>query len=312
MFETADGTRLELAPWRQRRLVAQLARARGYPPGKVPHTVVMDLHNLIRRARVVRGPTRQGLARLRTQDACCQACLLARQRRDVLDLVGLVITQSVPATGDGWLGVLLGELQETGLQAETGSELEFENELEASFAHTALRAELEGEVNPSGQYTLNWLAAPVPLASAAQSAKGGGLYMLVDVAGNGKRLPRYIGSANSLPARLKKYQWYASVLGTNNPPLVTYAALSGATPARILSAERALIRIYHNANIPLRNTLLRTPVTVGSTALQVVNVVPPGVSPSGNLPGSFSKVAGGSFELEAEFEAELAGLGYGR
>ncbi|MBB5191066.1 hypothetical protein HNQ50_001789 [Silvimonas terrae] len=142
MFKTAEGETLELAPWRMRRLLRLIADTRHYPAGTPPHTLIQDLRQIIARARRSGGNPRIGTRRYESKGTCCQACLLAQQRRDVLELVGLSIA------GVGEFETELNEL----------------NELE-----TAPR---------SANVALQWQGA-FTLPQAVQSVGGPGVYVLM-------------------------------------------------------------------------------------------------------------------------------------
>ncbi len=166
MFKTAEGETLELAPWRMRRLLRLIADTRHYPAGTPPHTLIQDLRQIIARARPSGGNPRIGTRRYESKGPCCQACLLAQQRRDVLELVGLSMA------GPGAFETELNEL-------EALAELE-----------TAPR---------SASVSLQWQGA-FTLPQAVQTVSGPGVYVLMR---NGQ--PVYVGMANSLAARLRQH-----------------------------------------------------------------------------------------------------------
>lgn len=93
MLKTSEGEMLELAPWRMRRFVRLLADARRYPAGTPPHVLIQDLRQLLERAHRVSTQPGTATTRLYSSSACCNACLLARERPPdgVLTLLGLSI-----------------------------------------------------------------------------------------------------------------------------------------------------------------------------------------------------------------------------
>ncbi|MGO4281385.1 GIY-YIG nuclease family protein [Cupriavidus sp. RAF20_2] len=176
MFKTADGDTLELAPWRMRRLMGLVAAMRRYPPGTPPQALVNDLRLIIARARRVSTQPRLGMARFESTDACCRACLLARQQpRGGMELVGLQLAAPRPG----------GHLYE-------------------GFA-----PELEEEVTREVNVTLAWRRfESLKLAVDDRTVSGPGVYILVR-----GTTPIYVGLSKTLGSRMKQHRWCAGVHG---------------------------------------------------------------------------------------------------
>ncbi|HEY3598403.1 MAG TPA: GIY-YIG nuclease family protein [Paraburkholderia sp.] len=171
MFKTAEGETLELAPWRMRRAMRLIAEVRRYPPGTPPHALIRDLRQIIARARRVSTQPRIGTASLQSSGACCQACLLARQRQGVLTLLGLSLMPQYP-----------------GAHLYEGAAPQFEFESMAKSVTVHLKWE-------------DWL----PLEKAPAKVTGAGVYILRR-GGN----PVYVGMSRNLPQRLRLHLWCAN------------------------------------------------------------------------------------------------------
>lgn len=176
MFKTADGDTLELAPWRMRRLMGLVAAMRRYPPGTPPQALVNDLRLIIARARRVSTQPRLGMARFESTDACCRACLLARQQpRGGMALVGLQLAAPRPG----------GHLYE-------------------GFA-----PEMEEEITREVNVELAWRRlASLDSAIRDKSVSGPGVYILVR-----GTTPIYVGRSKTLESRMKDHRWCAGVHG---------------------------------------------------------------------------------------------------
>jgi len=205
MFRTADGETLVLAPWRMRRLLDLLADARRYPPGTQPATLMHDLRLIVARARRVSTQPRLGTARFESADDCCRACLLTRQQRGVLALVGLSLTPAGAGAGPGHL-------------SET---LEFESMVKSA------DVTLDWQYWPSLQTALNGMPGRTLPAS--------GVYLLVR-----GRTPVYVGMSQALAQRMRSHRWCEARHRDSGIGVWT-AALADANARR--AVEHAMVRI---------------------------------------------------------------------
>ncbi|WP_454766566.1 GIY-YIG nuclease family protein [Cupriavidus campinensis] len=220
MFKTADGDTLELAPWRMRRLMRLVAEMRRYPPGTPPQALVNDLRLIIARARRVSTQPRLGTARFESANACCRACLLARQQRGGMELVGLRLAAPMPG----------GHLYE-------GFAPELEEEI---------RREVVGE-------KLDWKKLPsLDAAVADPTVTGPGVYIFVS-----GLVPRYVGMSTTLQTRMKAHRWCAGVHGRRHRLSVWVTRVSQAENLR--AVEHAIIRALRDSlhNSALVNEVLR-------------------------------------------------------
>ncbi|GGP26971.1 GIY-YIG nuclease family protein [Silvimonas amylolytica] len=237
MFKTADGETLELAPWRLRRLLRLIADARHYPAGTPPHTLITDLRQIIARARRTGGNPRIGTAHYQSKGACCQACLMAQQRRDVLELVGLSIASSPMAF-------------DTGLN-------EFETELLEEF-ETAPR---------SATLTLDWAcynSLEKTLEALTAQSKNAGIYII-------RRgiQPLYVGKSSDLKERVGFHLSNARrYKDTSLKACISFIS----NPYHQAAVEHALVRALQRYEPS--NVLLNAPLTVGKKPLDIRNLLP--------------------------------------
>ncbi|GGP21334.1 GIY-YIG nuclease family protein [Silvimonas iriomotensis] len=238
MFKTADGETLELAPWRLRRLLRLIADARHYPAGTPPHTLIQDLRQIIARARRTGGNPRIGTAHYQSKGACCQACFMAQQRRDVLELVGLSI---VP-----------------GLLADDASLNEFETELLNEEFETATR---------SATLTLEWACYDTldkALAAISNQGKNAGVYII-----RRGSVPLYVGESRDLQQRLGFHLANARRYKDSTlKACITFVA----NPYHRLAVEHALVRALQRYQPS--NAVLNAPLTVGDKPLDIGNLLP--------------------------------------
>lgn len=267
MLRTADGELLDLAPWRMRRLVRLMADARRYPPGTPPQMLVNDLRQLVARARRVSTQPRTGLARFEVPavpgsaadgtGACCRACLLARQQRGVLSLVGMSISPATPAPWPGHLSEAT------------------EDELRRILPKTP-------PAPRSVNTTLQWKKWE-SLQDAASRVSGAGIYLFTRSGASGRDpVPFYVGRSDWLPARLRTYAWYQRALGCPSPTVWT----AGTAPGLVASAiEHALLLWLDRAlpmagnprpksAAPLNNQVLTDLVKVGNDGFRIANAMP--------------------------------------
>ncbi|WP_250532354.1 GIY-YIG nuclease family protein [Caballeronia sp. ATUFL_F1_KS39] len=249
MFKTSEGETLDLAPWRMRRFVRLLAEARSYPADTPPHVLIQDLRQIIARARRVKTEPRIGTARFQSSAACCNACLLARQRDGMLSLLGLSFTP-------GPYGMRTDSFASSGSSTPARDfELEFE------------------DIVRSARLDLAW-SKWQPLADAISGVSGSGVYLLTR-----NQRPVYVGQSDALKLRLGQHLWFSQC--HRDPG--KFGVWTANVPAKHMSTvEHTLVRALRQR---VSNVLLQKQFTVGPGGLRITNLLPTGVD-SPHAPGN--------------------------